>query len=166
MFRRANYICIIVLAFISFSTSAQTQLPADLTQKTFRKVWLSLSSFQARSSFSTWIHAIAHHVYVDWRRGKRAPISQTDEWWHSQRDSAPSPFESTAQRDAAAHIYGLVEKLDEEARETVHLHYYQGLTLDQTAEVLCVAVSTVKYRLRRALEFLREHTDQPTRTLK
>ena len=139
---------------------------ADLTQKTFRKVWLSLSSYQGRSSFSTWIHAIAHHVYVDWRRGKAPPISQSEEWWRAQPDSAPGPFESAAQRDAAAHIYALVEKLDEEARETVHLHYYQGLTLDQTAEVLSIGVSTVKYRLRRAVEFLRDRVDQPNRTLK
>src|SRR6185436_493429 len=53
---------------------------ADLTQKTFCKVWLSLPSYQGRSSVSTWIHAIAHHVYVDWRRGKSPPISQGDAW--------------------------------------------------------------------------------------
>src|SRR5256885_1160859 len=139
---------------------------ADLTQKTFRKVWLSLSSYQGRSSFSTWIHAIAHHVYVDWRRGKASPIAQSDKWWYAQPDAAPGPFESAAQRDIAAHVFGLVDKLEDESRETVHLHYYQGLTLDQTAEVLSVAVSTVKYRLRRALEVLRERVDQPSRTLK
>ena len=139
---------------------------ADLTLKTFRKVWLSLHSFQGRSSFSTWIYAIAHHVYVDWRRGKAPPIPQSDHWWRTQPDNAPGPFESAAQRDIAAHVFGLVEKLDDEARETVHLHYYQGLTLDQTAEVLSVAVSTMKYRLRRALEVLRERVDQPSRILK
>ncbi len=137
---------------------------ADLTQKTFRKVWLSLSSFQSRSNFSTWVHSIAHHVYVDWRRGRPAPLPQSDQWWHTQPDTGPGPFESVATRDAAEHLYAQVEKLDEEARETVHLHYYQGLTLEQTAEILSVAVSTVKYRLRRALDYLREHLEQPTRT--
>ncbi|HLP76687.1 MAG TPA: RNA polymerase sigma factor, partial [Candidatus Paceibacterota bacterium] len=41
---------------------------ADLTQKTFSKAWQSLAGFQNRSSFSTWLHGIAHHTYVDWRR--------------------------------------------------------------------------------------------------
>src|SRR4051812_42781577 len=95
--------------------SGHNEDAADLTQKTFRKVWLSLSSYQHRSSFSTWIHAIAHHVYVDWRRGKAPPILQNDEWWRAQPDSAPGPFESTAQRDIAAHLYALVEKLDDGA---------------------------------------------------
>lgn len=139
---------------------------ADLTQKTFGKVWQSLAAYQNRSSFVTWIHAIAHHVYVDWRRGKQPPISPGEEWWQVQPDGGPGPFESAAQRDLAAHLCGLVDKLDDEAREIVHLHYYQGLTLDQTAEALTVAVSTVKYRLKRALDFLREHVEQPSQTRK
>ena len=137
---------------------------ADLTQRTFRKVWLSLPGFQKRASFSTWVHSIAHHVYVDWRRGKPASVPQTSEWWHTQADTGPGPYESAAKHDAAQHLYVFVEKLDEEARQCVHLHYYQGLTLEQTAEVLSVAVSTVKYRLKRALDFLRKHVDQPTNT--
>ena len=37
---------------------------ADLTQRTFFKVWTSLASYQRRSSFSTWLHGIGHHVYL------------------------------------------------------------------------------------------------------
>lgn len=135
---------------------------ADLTQKTFSKVWASLASYGGRSSFSTWIHSIAHHVYVDWRRGKHPSTVQVDEWWHSQSDSAPGPFETAAAREFADQLYALVEKLDDDAREVVHLHYYQGLTLSETADVLAVAVSTVKYRLRRALDFLKRHVTDPT----
>ena len=139
---------------------------ADLTQKTFRKVWESLATYAGRSAFNTWIHSIAHHVYVDWRRLKPAPLSQTDEWWRSQVSDDAGPFEVAARRDLATQVYSLVDKLDEDARETVHLHYYQGLTLEQTAETLAIATSTVKYRLRRATDFLRQHIDQATRTSK
>jgi DNA-directed RNA polymerase specialized sigma24 family protein len=37
----------------------------------------------------------------------------------------------------------------------VHLHYYQGLSISQTAKVLDVATSTVKYRLREVFKILR-----------
>jgi len=37
----------------------------------------------------------------------------------------------------------------------VHLHYYQGLSLRETAQVLGVATSTVKYRLREVFKILR-----------
>lgn len=128
---------------------------ADLTQKTFAKVWTALSSYQGRSSFSTWLHGIGHNVYVDWRRkGNRLDI-QTDEWWEGCAADGPSPFESAAERDQAARLYALVTQLEDENRETVHLHYFQGLSLKETAEALDVATSTVKYRLRESLNALR-----------
>src|SRR5687767_1980238 len=58
----------------------------DLTQKTFIKLWSSLASFRGRSSFSTWIHGIAHHVYVDWRRIRNAVDYQTEQWWELRAD--------------------------------------------------------------------------------
>ncbi len=134
---------------------------ADLTQKTFCKVWAGLGSFQGRSSFSTWLHGIGRHVYVDWRRRKDPAGPQTEDWWESRAADTPSPFEDAAERDLARQLYALVEQLEEETRETVHLHYYQGLSLQETADALGVATSTVKYRLREALEFLRLHTAEP-----
>ena len=128
---------------------------ADLTQKTFARTWQSLASYQRRSSFSTWLHGIAHHVYLDWRRKRTLGDSQTDEWWETQAADSPSPFENAAERELAHQLYRRVDELDEEKKQTVHLHYYQNLPLSETAEALGVAVSTVKYRLREALAFLR-----------
>jgi RNA polymerase sigma-70 factor (ECF subfamily) len=131
---------------------------ADLTQKTFARTWQSLGSYQRRSSFSTWLHGIAHHVYLDWRRKGNRSDAQSDEWWEAQSDDAPSPFENTAERELARQLYCWVDELDDEKKQTVHLHYYQNLSLNETAEVLGVATSTVKYRLREALAFLRSRS--------
>src|SRR5687767_1991833 len=111
----------------------------DLTQKTFMKVWSALGSFEGRSSFSTWIHGIAHHVYVDWRRRANLTDFRPDEWWEACAADGPSPFEEAAEREMAWQLYALVEQLEEETREAVHLHYYQGLSLKETAEVLNIA---------------------------
>src|SRR2546426_1817598 len=107
---------------------------ADLTQKTFFKVWTSLGSFRRRSSFSTWLHGIAHHVYADWRRTDQAADARTDQWWERRAADGSSPFEDAAQRDMARRLFALVERLEEGAREVVHLHYYQGLSLNDTAQ--------------------------------
>ena len=133
---------------------------ADLTQKTFFKVWTSLASYQRRSSFSTWLHAIAHHVYVDWRRTNRPADSQSDEWWEARAANGPSPFEDAAERDMAHRLFALVDRLEEGIKEVVHLHYYQGLSLSETAEAMGIATSTVKYRLRDALDSLRARTNE------
>ena len=50
-----------------------------------------------------------------------------------------------------------MDALDADVRATVHLHYYQGLTLQETADALGIATSTVKYRLRQALADLQKH---------
>ena len=134
---------------------------ADLTQKTFFKVWTSLATYQQRSSFSTWLHGIAHHVYVDWRRTNKPADSPSDEWWETRAAEGPSPFEDAAERDMAHRLFALVNRLEERAKQAVHLHYYQGLSLEETAEALGIATSTVKYRLREALDFLRTHANEP-----
>lgn len=128
---------------------------ADLTQKTFMRLWSALPSYAAKSSFSTWLHGIAHHVYLDWRRQNNFNSPQSEEWWSTRAAPMASPYEDAVQRDTARRLFSLVETLDEDVRQTVHLHYYQGLSIAETAEVLRVATSTVKYRLQKALETLR-----------
>ena len=134
---------------------------ADLTQKTFAKAWTALASYQGRSRFSTWLHGLAHHVYVDWRRQRKPDSPQTDEWWATCAAPTPSPFEDAAEKDSAHRLYALVEHLEEDTRQTLHLHYYQGLTIAETADVLGVATSTVKYRVRGALDLLRARMADP-----
>jgi len=133
----------------------------DLTQKTFAKAWQSLASYRQRSTFPTWLHGIAHHVYVDWRRKRGGGEVQTDEWWETLPADGPSPSENAAERELAWQLYRWVDQLDEEKKQTVHLHYYQNLSLSETAEALGVATSTVKYRLREALDFLRTRASEP-----
>lgn len=130
------------------------QEAADLTQKTFCKVWSSLGSFDGRANFNTWIHSIAHHVYVDWRRKTNRLAPQSDEWWQACATGDPTPSESAANHDAARRLFALVDQLDEEKRVVIHLHYFQELTLQETADALGIATSTVKYRLRQALDAL------------
>jgi len=127
----------------------------DLTQKTFVKVWSSLPSFQDRSSFSTWIHGIGRHVYLDWFRRKDRSEIQTDAWWETCAADVADPQQDAAEQDLARQLYALVDQLGTDSKEVVHLHYYQGLSLKETAEVLGIATSTVKYRLRGALDVLR-----------
>lgn len=128
---------------------------AELTQRTFARAWVALGNYKGRSSFSTWIHGVARHVYLDWRRRPERGEALSESWWERCAAEGGTPFEDAAQRDQAALVHGLVAGLAQEKREVIHLHYYQGLTLEETAEVLGVAVSTVKYRLRTAMELLR-----------
>ena len=128
----------------------------DLTQRTFGRVWQRLGSFAGRASVSSWIHSIAYHAYIDWRRADRHGEVRSDEWWAARPAREARPDESVAQADLAAQVYARVDALEPDLRETVHLHYYQELTLDETAGAMGAATSTVKYRLRLALKELQK----------
>ena len=142
--------------------SRNSEDAADLTQVTFSRVWKSLARFRGASSVSTWIHRIAFCAYVDWARQSRAPAPQTEEWWHDLPATDPTPFDQSAELEDRRRLYAAVERLPDENRQAVHLHYYQGLSLAQTAEVLEIAESTLKYRLRNALDQLRQHLREPS----
>jgi RNA polymerase sigma-70 factor (ECF subfamily) len=135
---------------------------ADLTQRTFSRVWQALPTFAGRSSVSSWMHSIAYHVYVDWRRAGRHAEPRSDEWWAARPAPEATPAEIVAQTDIAAAVYGSVDELAPDLRDTVQLHYYQELTLQETADAMDVATSTVKYRLRQALaELQRKLASEP-----
>jgi RNA polymerase sigma-70 factor (ECF subfamily) len=129
---------------------------ADLTQRTFSRVWQSLQTFAGRSTVSSWMHGIAYHVYVDWRRAERRGEPRSDEWWTLRPDSSAPPDEAVARKDLSCALYAFVDRLSPDLRETIHLHYSQGLTIEETAAALGIATSTVKYRQRQALAELQK----------
>lgn len=142
-----------IYAYLRRLTGHDTEA-ADLTQRTFTQAWRSLPSFQGRSSPASWLHGIAYHLFVDWLRARRPTDERGPEWWAALPAEGPGPDELAASRDHAATVFAAVDRLEDELRDTLHLHYYQGLTIDETAEALGIASSTVKYRAREALSRL------------
>jgi RNA polymerase sigma-70 factor (ECF subfamily) len=133
---------------------------ADLTQRTFSRVWQALPKFAGRSSVNSWIHSIAYHVYIDWRRADHRTESRPSEWWSALPAGAATPAEETARTDMAARVHAAVAGLEPDLRDSVQLHYYQDLTLQETADAMDVASSTVKYRLRQALAELQKQLQE------
>ncbi|MCF7764137.1 MAG: sigma-70 family RNA polymerase sigma factor [Verrucomicrobia bacterium] len=113
-----------IFAFLRRWTGDQDDA-CDLTQKTFVKAWVSLGSFQGRSRFSTWLHGIARHVYVDWRRKRGTGELRTDEWWGACASESGNPCDDAAQQDLAGRVYALLTQNEEVHRlksETRDLH--------------------------------------------
>jgi RNA polymerase sigma-70 factor (ECF subfamily) len=141
---------------------------ADLTQRTFGRLQQALPSFAGRSSPASWLHGIAYHVYVDWRRTSHRTEPRSEEWWAACPAREIPPDEAVARADLANTLYAAVDGLEPELRDSIHLHYYQGLTLQETADAMEVAASTVKYRLRQAMNELKKNisADQTAPLLK
>ncbi|HEV2209208.1 MAG TPA: RNA polymerase sigma factor [Verrucomicrobiae bacterium] len=133
---------------------------ADLTQRTFSRAWQALPGFAGRCSVGSWLHKIAYNLYLDWRRADQHRQTRHSEWWLAQVDP-PAPDEQLITRDLAARLYLAVDKLEPVLRETLHLLYYQELSLEEVAAAMSVAASTVKYRRKMALKELQKEMAEP-----
>jgi RNA polymerase sigma-70 factor (ECF subfamily) len=142
-----------IYAFLRRLTASDADA-ADLTQKTFNQVWRMLPRVTSPTSVASWIHRIAYHSFIDWRRAAPAHEARSDEWWARLAAESERPDDHAARTDLAATVFAVVDRLEPELRHTVHLHYYQGLTLQETADAMGVAASTIKYRLRQAVREL------------
>lgn len=149
-----------IYAFLRRLSGSETDA-ADLTQNTFSRAWVALERFRGESSLSSWLHGIAHHVWQDWLRSDHHETVPPDEWWEECADDSALPDARASLADLRGTVYAAVDRLPGELRSAVHLHYYQGLTLDETATALCVATSTVKHRLRTAMNHLQIALAEP-----
>ncbi len=141
-----------------FRLCACRELAEDLTQETFMKAWQNLDGFQQRCSVSTWLYRIAYNRYVDSQRKGKLPVVSQVQWWDIA-DETSGPVDSVADSQESARIYRLIEQLDDDSRQLIHLHYYEKLSLAETASILNIPLSTLKYRLRKTLDKLKYQVD-------
>ncbi|HEX8652798.1 MAG TPA: sigma-70 family RNA polymerase sigma factor [Pyrinomonadaceae bacterium] len=134
----------------------------DLTQEVFIKVYNSLARYRSEYKFSTWIYKIAHNAAIDHlRRHTTREQSLTDEMNGEPREllvtySKPSPEQESEKEERRAEIERVVLELPATYRELVVLRHSHDLSYDEIAEVTGLPLGTVKNRLFRAREAMRQ----------
>lgn len=143
---------------------------ADLTQEVFIKAWKHLAEFDDRARFSTWLHRVAQNEVVShWRHenaakrggGKRLSLDAehaVDPSSDARRPNAaaPTPLQAMEMEEREAAIMGAIQSLDPESRDVVVLREVEGLSYEEIAGRLGINAGTVRSRLFRARERLRE----------
>jgi RNA polymerase sigma-70 factor, ECF subfamily len=143
----------------------------DLSQDVFLQVFRMLHQFRGQSSLRTWIYRIAvnqaRNRHRFWRRRRRADQVSLDD--HMARhgdffsDAEPWPDRVLARKELAGRLQLALDRLPFEQRTAIVLREIDGLSYEEMAYSLGVAVGTVKTRLTRARRNLRaalreEHT--------
>ena len=134
----------------------------DLTQEVFIKVYNSLRRYRSEFKFSTWIYKIAHNSAVDHLRryGSRAR-ALTNEFEGEQYElplesRKLSPEQESEKAERRAEIERVVGQLPTAYRELVLLRHSHDMSYDEIAEVTGLPLGTVKNRLFRARETMRQ----------
>ena len=126
-------------------------LAEDAMQDTFWKAWRHMADFENRrmENEKAWLMRIAIHTCIDYRRSA---------WFrHVDRYQTPDTLpEGAVKVDWQENTLAFdVCRLPDRLKQVVLLYFYQGLTLQETAQALGLTKSTVHRRIEKALKELK-----------
>jgi len=140
----------------------------DLAQDTFLRSFRMLASLRDPAAFSSWLLGIASHVCVDWHRSRRRVASLDDEGAREPGQNSLMPHRSPVgqpdaeaeQAEAARLLLESLDRLPEPYRVTLVLKHMDGLSCQEIADRLGLALGTVTSRLARAYKLLRDRLER------
>lgn len=133
----------------------------DLFQETWIRVLERGRQYDGKSRFEAWLFAIARHLVIDLlRRGQPRFLdlldAESDGQTEPRAQDHPSALESVAQRETSEWVGAALAGLPAIYREVLVLRFQEELTLEEIAEVMAAPLPTVKSRLYRGLQTLRQ----------
>ena len=139
---------------------------ADAVQEVFLKVFRNIGHFRGQSSLKTWIYRIAineaHNQRRWFFRHRHREVGLEDENDDQKTkaevipDSGRSPFDYVFDQERQVLIEDALTRINPSFREAVVLRDIADLSYEEIAEVLQVSLGTVKSRILRGREALRQ----------
>ena len=149
---------------------------ADTTQDVFLKVFRGMKSFHGESSLKTWIYRIALHEAANrkrwWFRHKAQETSiepvesdglaygdgclRNSAMQNALTDRSDSPFDNVAHREVQKRVDAELRQIPEPYRTTLILRDLEDMSYEEIAEVLQISLGTVKSRLTRGRQALKQ----------
>jgi RNA polymerase sigma-70 factor (ECF subfamily) len=120
----------------------------DLSQEVFLRVFRMIGTFRGQSSLRTWIYRIV----INQARNRQHVETHGE---LPQRADVAAPDRLLARKEAAARLWRAMDRLPFDQRTAVVLREFDGLSYEEIAFSLGIAVGTVKSRLTRARQALR-----------
>jgi len=149
---------------------ANTDDAAELTQETFVKIIENIDKFESKSSFYTWAFRIAVNLTLNYcQRNAKLKLKSLDDedYEHSTNatqalkeflsdDSSPDPAMVAQNKELCEIAIQSLMKLDDAQRTVIVLRDIEGMNYAQIANVLQINLGTVRSRLSRARNRLRQ----------
>ena len=126
----------------------------DASQDAFVSAWMNLCELRDGSKFGSWVCSFAKNCARTLERHYRAAIPDIS--LDSLDGFEPAEEDELFAEDELKDVRQAVSLLSEKIRETVRLHYFEGKSVAEIAEILSVPVGTVKWRLSEGRKQLRK----------
>ncbi|MGH1468416.1 MAG: RNA polymerase sigma factor [Bdellovibrionales bacterium] len=132
--------------------NAEPQYVDDISQEVFLKIYKNIDKFKNDSSFETWIYKITLNTCYDFLRKKQRNFRLL-----SVAKENLSTASSRNAVDAKIDLQEAVLKLDKLTRPVFTLYYFSELKIDAISSILDIPSGTVKSRLNKARNQIKEH---------
>jgi RNA polymerase sigma-70 factor (ECF subfamily) len=136
--------------------SADRSLSEDLVQDVFFRMLKYRHTYQEKSDFVTWMFQIARNARFDHFRRVKGEIALDDKV-NESLSSDVAPDEVMEHKQEAALVQKALAQLTHDKREALVLSRFQNFKYEQIAELVGCDVGTVKTRVFRAMQDLREN---------
>ena len=132
----------------------------DVAQDAFLSAWKGLPNFRQEAEFSTWLYRLTSNAAIDHlrkTRKQRGDVSLDDEELKLDAvDPAPSPQQTTEERELRSAVAAALTQLSEDHRRVLVLRELSQLSYEEIASALSLDIGTVKSRISRARNALRK----------
>jgi RNA polymerase sigma-70 factor (ECF subfamily) len=140
----------------------------DVVQETYVRAFTHLDGFRGESGLSTWLSRIAINEALGRARGRRPHVelgAVPEAALEAQIIKFPAsppgdPERSMAQREIQRVVERAIDELPDVFRMVFVARVMEGLSIEETADLLSVKPETVKTRLHRARTMLRENVEK------
>lgn len=138
---------------LAYRVTGNHEDAADAAQDAFVRAFQALPRFRGESSLATWLHRIATNAALDLvrRRPDLPPVELPPD-----QPARDDPAAEVHRREVGRRVQAAVGRLPVDYRVVVVLRDFQGLAYEEIARVLQVPIGTVRSRLSRGREALRE----------
>ncbi len=137
----------------------------DMTQEALIRIYKSISSFKEQSAFSTWMYRIVTNVCLDEvRRRKNNKTVSVDGGFETEdgeiklelKSDTETPEEMYQRKENKEIIIKAINELTEEYKSVIVLRDIQGFSYEEISEILSCSIGTVKSRINRARNLLKD----------
>jgi len=140
---------------ITFSGTGRVDTSEDLAQETFLRAWKNLGQLKDLAGFRAWLCTIARNVlHNHYRQKKTVSLDQSDP--DSFSSGSENPSETLIRQEELVMLEQAIMQIPAEYREPLVMFYRQHQSTRDVAESLGLNESTVRTRLHRARQMLRE----------
>jgi len=133
-----------------------TEDASDFTQEVFLKAFRSLSRFEGRSRFSTWLYKIAYNTALNEVKRRKEYQSLAEEDENKLVNSSDTPERITLRNAAKKAVREAIAELPERFRVCVDLFYFYDRSYQEIEAITGFPVNTIKSHVFRSKIILRE----------